>query len=91
MGVARTRQVGSGWNPLTTLPTLARPEPDAPRRDTRCIECFFDYDNEPDLDEAYCPWCGARNPECVAWVVWAELQAAEEAFAGGGAGPERPS
>jgi hypothetical protein len=49
----------------------------------QCVECAIEYDNEPDVEEAYCPWCGALSPECVEWLTWAELQAAEEAAEAG--------
>jgi hypothetical protein len=83
MGVARSRRVGSGSNPIATMRAYG---PVASGSDVRlpveCIECGIEYDNDPDVEEAYCPWCGARNPECVEWVAWVELQAAEEAAAG---------
>jgi hypothetical protein len=43
-----------------------------------CPECGLEYDNG-DLDEAYCPWCDARNPEGLEALVWAELRALEDA------------
>ncbi|HYT29900.1 MAG TPA: hypothetical protein VEN82_03920 [Actinomycetota bacterium] len=44
-----------------------------------CPECGLEYDNDVEIDEAHCPWCGARNPDQMEWLVWLELRAAEQA------------
>jgi hypothetical protein len=49
---------------------------------TSCIQCAIEFDNDPDADEAYCPWCGARNPEFLEPLMWLELRA-REALRGG--------
>jgi hypothetical protein len=54
----------------------------------QCVECRIDYDDLPEDEGAFCPWCGARNPDCSEQLVWAELTAAEQAGALG-VPPER--
>jgi hypothetical protein len=46
-----------------------------------CVECRIDYDDLPEDEGAFCPWCGARNPDCWEQLMWAELTAAEQAGA----------
>ena len=41
----------------------------------RCPECGIEFDNEPDMDESYCPWCGAMNPDLAEWLAWEGLLA----------------
>jgi hypothetical protein len=36
--------------------------------------------DDDDPDATHCPWCGARNPEPLQTVVWAELEAMELAW-----------
>jgi hypothetical protein len=43
-----------------------------------CPECRIDIATDPDDTDVYCPWCGARNPECFETLALAELQALEE-------------
>ena len=88
MGVGRTRRAGSAFNAFDASPFHGRTASSSiSHQRVGCIECALEYDNEPDLEEAYCPNCGARNPECVEWVALAELQAAEEAFSRGRSDP----
>jgi len=44
-----------------------------------CVECGLI--GASDEDEAYCPWCGSRDPEPFELLAWAELRAVEEARA----------
>jgi hypothetical protein len=70
MGVARSRRVDSGWNPMATTPARRFAAPSSQVHcPVQCVECAIEYDNEPDVEEAYCPWCGARDPECVEWLT----------------------
>ena len=46
---------------------------------TSCPECMLPVDDD-DPDATHCPWCGARNPEPLQTVVWAELEAMELAW-----------
>ena len=88
MEAGRTRRAGSGFNAFVASPFHGRTASSSiSHQRVGCIECALEYDNEPDLEEAYCPNCGARNPECVEWVALAELQAAEEAFSRGRSDP----
>jgi hypothetical protein len=66
---------------LTALDEDPSPEPWEPegREAGTCPECSIPYD-EPDADDATCPWCGARRPDPLQAVVWAELRAMELAW-----------
>ena len=44
-----------------------------------CPECMIPVD-DADPDDGYCPWCGARNPEPLQELVWAEFRAVEAAW-----------
>ena len=44
-----------------------------------CPECMIPFDEE-DPDDAHCPWCGARMPEPLQELVWAEMRAMELAW-----------
>jgi len=46
---------------------------------TTCPECSIPYD-ETDAEDATCPWCGARRPDPLQALVWAELRAMELAW-----------
>ncbi len=84
MGAGRTRRGGSGFDTFDASPFHGQTAASSiSHQRVQCIECALEYDNEPDVEEAYCPNCGARNPECIEWVALAELQAAEEAISRG--------
>ena len=36
--------------------------------------------DEHEPDDAHCPWCGARFPEPLQALTWAELEAIEQAW-----------
>ena len=69
---------------------LARPEPtfdlDASMSldlsdPSNCHECRIPFDDDADsVDESLCPWCGARRPEPLQELVWAELKVRELAW-----------
>jgi hypothetical protein len=46
------------------------------RQDATCPECQIPFDQD-DADDPSCPWCGARRPDPLQAVVWAELQVIE--------------
>jgi hypothetical protein len=81
MGVARAGAFDLGSTSGHSAPSSGSLPRSFIDRSAKCIECAIEFDNAPDLEEAYCPWCGARNPECVEWVAWEELRATEEASA----------
>ena|SRR5438105_8528997 len=44
-----------------------------------CLECQIPFDDF-DAEDVSCPWCGARRPDPLQAVVWAELRAMELAW-----------
>jgi hypothetical protein len=66
----------SPWPPSPVPPVATDLELEE-GRGISCIECAIEFDNDPDADEAYCPWCGARNPEFLEPLLWLELRARE--------------
>jgi hypothetical protein len=36
--------------------------------------------DDDDPDATHCSWCGARNPEPLQALIWAELEAMERAW-----------
>jgi hypothetical protein len=48
---------------------------------TNCHECRIPFDDDAQsAEDAHCPWCGARKPEHLQELVWAELTTIELAY-----------
>ena len=60
-----------------------RKQPD-PRIDSTCPECLIPFDevDQDDAEDVSCPRCGARRPDPLEEVVWAELRAMELGWPG---------
>lgn len=60
--------------------TLLLDDPDKTSKGAAlCAECMIPLD-EHEPDDAHCPWCGARFPEPLQALTWAELEAIEQAW-----------
>ena len=73
---AGVREVTAALHRLEEAP-VAEPKPDR----ASCPECWIPFDDDADsIDDALCPWCGARRPEPLQELVWAEFRAVEAAW-----------
>src|SRR5205807_3452774 len=46
-----------------------------------CPECRIPFDDDAEsADDPLCPWCGARRPDQLQELVWAEMRTMEVAW-----------
>ena len=73
------RPNGQGAEQLLEPPLFDDPDALGEGAGTTCPECLIPLD-EVEPDDAHCPWCGARLPEPLQALTWAQLEALEQAW-----------